>query len=110
MSQHQTKEIQSGNADSGLDHQVRKIANSIPWILAALFGVFWSTTYLFLGVLHGMWPMFDSEFPFLIAHLLGLHIGHLSIPVRALLVFADGGLIGFVLAWLAVRFFSGRYK
>ena len=79
-----------------------KKANYIPWIVALAFGVLWSAAYLLLGRMHGMWLMFNSEFPFLTARLFTSRIAELSPILGASFAFLDGALVGLAASWIVL--------
>jgi len=86
---------------------VSRFVRRIPLLIGVLFGLFWATAFLALGRLHGMWPMFEREFPFFIASLLGLHMVKMPWWVGVTAAFVDGALVG-VLSGLVLVFLSGR--
>ncbi len=79
-----------------------KKANYIPWIVALIFGALWSATYLILGRMHGMWPMFNSEFPFSTARLFTSRIAELSPALSAVFAFLDGAVVGSAASWIVL--------
>ena len=88
------------NAAKTVSRRAGRKTNQIPWIVALTFGVFWSATYLLLGRMHGMWPMFNSEFPFSTAHLFISRIAELPTALGALFAFLDGAVAGFAGGWI----------
>ena len=101
------------NAAQTVGRRAGRKTNYIPWIVALTFGVFWSATYLILGRMHGMWPMFNSEFPFSTARLFTSQIAELPTALGALLGFVDGAVAGLAASWIvlfAARITSGIGK
>ena len=96
--------------DDPAEERARGITRSLPWISAVIFAVLWAITYLVLGRMHNMWHMFNSSFPFYVTWLLGVNKINLTPGAGTFFAFVDGGLIGFVFAWLAVRLFAGKNK
>lgn len=92
--------IRSREDDMKSERRGKRTSSRIPWIVAILLGMFWSTTYLFIGQLHGMWPMYNGEFPFLIARLFTSQVAKLSVAAAAISTFTDGALVGLVGSWL----------
>jgi hypothetical protein len=82
------------------DQWLSRATRRLPLLVASIMGILWSGVYIIAGRLHGMWPMFNGRFPFLIASL--FRIRPAAIPWRfgALLAFADGALVTFVMVWL----------
>ncbi|MDE3056789.1 MAG: hypothetical protein KGJ59_02390 [Bacteroidota bacterium] len=66
---------------------------------AVISGLLWMMVYLFLDRLHGMQRMFNGEFPFLIASILGLHREAMSVVIGTTLAFLDGAFVGFIFSW-----------
>ena len=98
------------NAAQTVSRRAGRMTNQIPWIVALIFGVFWSATYLCLGRMHSMWPMFNSEFPFSTARLFTSHIDELPTALGALFGFVDGAVAGLAASWIvlfAARITSG---
>ena len=86
-----------------------KTLRYLPLVVALGFGAFWAVLYLFLGRIHGMWAMFDKEFPFLITAVLGIHEAEMSPGVGALLAFVDSVVAVFLILW-TLRFLVARRK
>lgn len=85
---------------SNLQGKEIQATNTLPLLVASILGGLWAGLYLIAGSLHGMWPMFNRKFPFLIASLLHLRPEAISSRLGALLTFADGASVTFVVAWL----------
>ena len=104
------EKIPFSSTDQTMSLHASKKANYIPWIVALLFGVLWSAAYLLLGQMHGMWPMFNSEFPFSTARLFTSRIAGLRPAFGAIFAFLDGAIAGLVASWiflLAVKIAAG---
>lgn len=84
--------------------QSLKLIRRLPLIVSLIFGMLWGMMYLVFGGLHGMWRMFDKEFPLFIASALGLHPNSMSVLAGTLSAVGDGALGGFLLSW-AFTFF-----
>jgi hypothetical protein len=78
----------------------RRLVRLLPFLIGFLFGLLWALVYVLLGDLHGMWAMYDREFPFLLAKLLGLRVSLMPWRAGILLAFADGGVAGIVITWI----------
>lgn len=94
--------LTSNDKSKTIDLPVSKQANYIPWIVALIFGVIWSVTYLVLGRMHGMWPMFNGEFPFMTAHLFTFQSAELSATLGGLFAFIDGAIVGLAGSWIVL--------
>jgi len=70
-----------------------------PLIAAVSLAILWGLVYLAFGVLHGMWSMFDQEFPFVVARLLGVVHSSMSPLAGAAFAMLDGALAGGLLGW-----------
>ena len=104
------EKILPGGSARANGQRVTRKTNYIPWIIAIIFGVLWSAAYVLLGRMHGMWPMFNSEFPFSTAHLFTSRVAELSVGVGALFAFIDGAVAGLAGSWillLTARITSG---
>lgn len=80
--------------------KLRWMLKRIPWILSLATALVWGLLYLMLGRLHDMWKMFDREFPFFIAWLIGIHKGTMTPITGTLFALLDGALFGGVFGWL----------
>ncbi len=101
---------------SASDATDKKNANyaKVPWIFSLGAAILWALIFWFLGRLHGMWRMYEGEFPLIIASLLGITKTNLSATQALLLAALDGAGAGWLSGWL-FRFFlkhlsSGRGK
>ena len=72
----------------------------IPLIVAFSLALFWGIVYVAFGIMHGMWGMFDQEFPFVIARLLGVTRHSMSPLVGTAFATLDGALAGGILGWV----------
>ncbi|MCB0261509.1 MAG: hypothetical protein R3C41_13270 [Calditrichia bacterium] len=72
----------------------------LPVIVASSFAIFWAIIYVSFMKLHRMPTMFDQQFPFFLATLLGVH--NESMPVVSGILFAmlDAGIFGLVFGWV----------
>lgn len=87
--------------------QPRKLFSYLPTLIGLFLGLFWSVVHLVLGDLHGMWPMFDRGFPFLLPRLFQVPVFSLSKWSGTIFAFADAAAIGTLLAW-GIRLVGGR--
>ena len=87
------------------NENIRGIIQFSPLKIAFITGLFWVFVYLSLGRLHGMWPMFDKEFPFLVASVFGVHTGTISVLTGAVLAFTDAVIVGFTLSLILKKMF-----
>lgn len=84
-------------------HRITTSVRWLPLILGVVVGCAWAGMYLFLGRLHGMWGMFDEEFPFFFAASIGVRREAMSILEGASFASIDGALIGFLVGFLLKR-------
>ena len=94
------EESSLGSTPRTVSRPASRKANYIPWIAALIFGVLWSLVYLVLGRMHGMWPMFNSEFPFSTVRLFTSQIAELPTVLGALFAFVDGSVVGLAASWI----------
>ena len=80
-----------------------KFHKRLPMITATVFMLFWGAIYLFFSKLHGMQAMFDQEFPFLVAWLLGFQNETMSMVSGTLFAILDGGILGVMFGWVFQR-------
>lgn len=91
-------------------NRIQRTVQRLPFMMALVFGTLWGLSYLFLGRLHEMWPMFDKEFPFLLPSLLGVHKGTMKPIVGMLFAFMDGALVAFTVSGLFVLITRNRWR
>ncbi len=80
-----------------------KFYQKLPIVTGLVFAIFWGVIYLFFAKLHGMPAMFDQQFPFLIAWLLGFHDESMSIVSGTLFAILDAGILGVMFGWVFQR-------
>lgn len=85
---------------SNSSEKLRWLLKKMPWILSLATALAWGLLYLMFGKFHGMWKMFDREFPFFIAWILGIHQGTMTPITGTLFALLDGALFGGVFGWL----------
>lgn len=78
----------------------------LPLIAGLFTALIWSVSYLNFSVLHGMHQMFDQQFPFIIAWVIGVHNENMSQISGAFFAGLDGLLIGSIFGWIAKKIFS----
>ena len=72
----------------------------VPWIFGVITAILWGLLFLFFGRLHGMWDMFEGEYPLFFASLIGIAKTRLSVGQAVLFAALDGAVAGWVLGWL----------
>jgi hypothetical protein len=78
--------------------------------MALLFGAIWTASYMVLGRMHGMWPMFNGELPFAAARLFTSQVDKLPVGLGAFFAFVDGAVAGLAGSWtmlLAITISTG---
>lgn len=88
------------------DRQGKKYTK-VPWILSRVTAIFWGLLFWFLGRLHGMWTMYEGQFPLAMASVVGMAKTKLSVMQALLLAALDGAVAGWLLGWL-LRFLLRR--
>lgn len=72
----------------------------VPWIFSMITAILWGMLFLFLGKLHGMWDMFEGEYPLFFASLIGIAKTKLSTVQAVLFAVLDAAVAGWLLGWL----------
>ena len=103
---HQDKELLLSDA---VEKNMHTTANWVMLISAGVFGILWAATYLILGQMHQMWPMFNGEFPFLTARVFASQSARLPVAAAAISTFVDGALVGLVGSWLLLLPVKSRH-
>ncbi len=80
----------------------------LPWITGFITALVWGSVYILFDKLHGMQAMFERQFPFLIAWLLGLHRETISILSGLFLAMLDALILGVLIGWLFRSLFTGK--
>ncbi len=89
-----------------LDNSYKKM----PFITAISAALIWALFYFIFDRLHGMQAMFDQQFPFLAARLLGLHNEPMSLLSGVFFAAVDAGVGGGAAGWLLRRLMLGKKK
>lgn len=87
---------------------IQRLKKLLPAGLALIFALFWGLVYMFFSLLHGMQAMFDRQFPFLFAALLGIPNESMSLVSGVFFAMLDAAVFGFVLGWLVRGLFSHK--
>ena len=82
----------------------------LPLITAIFVALIWGLFYLLFDTLHGMQAMFDQQFPFFVARILGIHNNTMSVVSGVFFAMVDAAIWGAVTGWLLRRMMIGKKR
>jgi len=69
-----------------------------------VYGIVWSLIFLLFSIFHGMTKMFNKEFIFFIAKILGVNVN--TIWAGLTFAFLDGALVGFLFGLILMMIYK----